>query len=67
MVKVKRAIPVKEAPNWKYYICGGCGYEYDPEKGDPDNEIYPVAFFDALPDDWTCPECGEGKDQFIEA
>ena len=67
MVKVKRAIPVKEAPNWKYYICGGCGYEYDPEKGDPDNEIYPVTFFDALPDDWTCPECGEGKDQFIEA
>ena len=51
MVKVKRAIPVKEAPNWKYYICGGCGYEYDPEKGDPDNEIYPVTFFDALPDD----------------
>ena len=67
MVKVKRAIPVKEAPNWKYYICGGCGYEYDPEKGDPDHEIYPVTFFDALPDDWTCPECGEGKDQFIEA
>ena len=67
MVKVKRAIPVKEAPNWKYYICGGCGYEYDPEKGDPDNDIYPVTFFDALPDDWTCPECGEGKDQFIEA
>ena len=67
MGKVQRAIPVKEAPNWKYYICGGCGYEYDPEKGDPDNEIYPVTFFDALPDDWTCPECGEGKDQFIEA
>lgn len=67
MVKVKRAIPVKEAPNWKYYICGGCGYEYDPEVGDPDNEIYPVTFFDALPEDWTCPECGEGKDQFIEA
>lgn len=67
MVKVKRAIPVKEAPNWKYYVCGGCGYEYDPEVGDPDNEIYPVTFFDALPEDWTCPECGEGKEQFIEA
>lgn len=67
MVKVKRAIPVKEAPNWKYYVCGGCGYEYDPEVGDPENEIYPVTFFDALPEDWTCPECGEGKDQFIES
>ena len=60
MVKVKRAIPVKEAPSWKYYVCNGCGYEYNPEVGDPDNEIYPVTFFDALPEDWTCPECGEG-------
>ena len=67
MVKVKRAIPVKEAPAWKYYICNGCGYEYDPEVGDPDNEIYPVTFFDALPEDWTCPECGESKDGFVEA
>ena len=66
MVKVKRAIPVKEAPAWKYYVCNGCGYEYNPEVGDPDNEIYPVTFFDALPEDWTCPECGEGKDGFVE-
>lgn len=67
MVKVKRAIPVKEAPAWKYMVCSGCGWEYDPEVGDPDNEIYPVTFFDALPEDWTCPECGESKDGFVEA
>lgn len=67
MVKVKRAIPVKEAPSWKYHICSGCGYEYDPEIGDVENEIYPVTFFDALPEDWTCPECGESKDGFVEA
>lgn len=66
MVKVKRAIPVKEAPSWKYYVCNGCGYEYNPEVGDPDNEIYPVTFFDALPEDWTCPECGEEKTGFVE-
>ncbi|MDD7601835.1 MAG: acyl-CoA dehydrogenase family protein [Firmicutes bacterium] len=67
MVKVKRAIPVKEAPSWKYMVCSGCGYEYDPEVGDPENEIYPVTFFDVLPEDWTCPECGESKDGFVEA
>jgi len=66
MVKVKRAIPVKEAPSWKIHVCNGCGYEYDPEIADPDNEIYPFTLFDALPEDWTCPECGEGKDNFVE-
>ena len=66
MVKVKRAIPVKEGPTWKIHVCNGCGYEYDPEIADPDNEIYPFTLFDALPEDWTCPECGEAKDGFVE-
>jgi alkylation response protein AidB-like acyl-CoA dehydrogenase/rubredoxin len=66
MKKIKRAIPVKEAPRFKHYICDGCGYEYDPEIGDTDNEIYPVTFFENLPEDWACPECGESKDKFIE-
>ncbi|MBQ4649991.1 MAG: acyl-CoA dehydrogenase family protein [Firmicutes bacterium] len=65
MVKVKRAIPVKEAPSWPIHVCNGCGYEYDPEIADPDNEIYPFTLFDALPEDWTCPECGEEKSNFV--
>ena len=47
------------------YVCNGCGYEYDPEIADPDNEIYPFTLFDALPEDWTCPECGEEKSNFV--
>lgn len=36
-----------------------CGYEYNPsETGKAFNE---------LPEDWTCPICGVGKDQFSEA
>ena len=27
----------------KKYVCGPCGYEYDPEVGDPDNGIAPKA------------------------
>ena len=34
----------------KVYVCDVCGYVYDPAVGDPD--------------DWTCPLCGVGKDQF---
>jgi rubredoxin len=46
------------------YECTVCGYIYDPAKGDPDGKIKPGTPFDAIPDDWTCPVCGVGKDQF---
>lgn len=65
MQKVKRPIPVKEAPRFQHYICQGCGYEYDPEIGDVENEIYPVTTFERLPEDWVCPVCGAGKNEFI--
>ncbi len=48
----------------KKYECDACGYVYDPAKGDPENGIAPGTSFEALPSDWTCPECGVGKDQF---
>lgn len=48
----------------KKYVCGVCGYVYDPEKGDPDNGIAPGTAFEDLPDDWVCPLCGVGKDEF---
>ena len=48
----------------KAWICIICQYVYDPEKGDPDSGIPPGTRFEDLPDDWACPECGVGKDQF---
>ncbi len=48
----------------KKYECTACGYIYDPAKGDPDGNIEPGTAFDDLPDDWVCPECGVGKDEF---
>ena len=47
--------------NWK---CKVCDYIYDPEKGDLDSGIKPGTSFDDLPDDWLCPLCGVGKEQF---
>ena len=41
-----------------------CGYIYDPEKGDPDAGISPGTVFEDLPDDWVCPVCGVGKEEF---
>lgn len=67
MKKVRRSKPRKLAPNHKVMVCPGCGYEYDPDLGDPEGEIDPGTDFENLPDDWTCPECQEEKENFIEA
>ena len=44
----------------KKYVCKICGHVYDPA----DNNGVAV---EDLPDDWACPICGVGKDQFEEA
>ena len=46
------------------YVCTVCGYIYDPAKGDTESGIAPDTRFENLPEDWVCPECGAGKDQF---
>lgn len=46
------------------YRCLMCGYIYDPEAGDPANGVEPGTAFEDLPDDWVCPDCGVGKDEF---
>ncbi len=50
----------------KVYVCSACGYEYDPAVGDPENGIKPGTPFEELPEDWTCPLCGLGKEVFEE-
>ena len=50
----------------KRYVCDVCGYVYDEAQGDPDNGIAPGTRFEDLPDDFVCPLCGVGKDQFSE-
>jgi Rubredoxin len=48
----------------KKYICMVCEYIYDPELGDPESGIEPGTAFEDIPDDWTCPLCGVGKEDF---
>ena len=48
------------------YVYDICGYVYDPELGDPDNGVAPGTPWEEVPEDWTCPLCGVGKDQFSE-
>lgn len=48
----------------KKYRCIPCGYVYDPTLGDPDGDIVPNTAFEDLPDDWQCPICSVGKEDF---
>ena len=44
-----------------------CGYEYDPAVGDVDNGVAAGTAWEDVPEDWLCPLCGVGKDEFEPA
>jgi rubredoxin len=46
------------------YKCLVCDHVYDPAEGDPQSGIAPGTTFEALPEDWICPDCGAGKADF---
>ena len=46
------------------YICDVCGWVFDEKIGDPEHGIDVEITFDELPEDFQCPLCGVGKDQF---
>ncbi len=46
------------------WICLVCDYIYDEAKGIPEEGIAPGTPFDAIPDDWACPDCGVTKADF---
>lgn len=49
---------VKERKNiMEKWVCTVCGYVYDPAENDN-------VKFEDLPDDYVCPLCSVGKDQF---
>ena len=48
------------------YICQVCGYVYDEQLGDPDNGVERGTLWEDVPEGYTCPLCGVGKDEFAE-
>ncbi len=50
--------------DYKLFVCVQCGFEYDEEKGWPEDGIAPGTRWDDIPDDWSCPDCGAAKSDF---
>ncbi len=48
------------------YICDICGYIYDFNIGDVAHGIKSNTSFEKLPEDWKCPICNAGKQQFTK-
>lgn len=46
------------------FICGVCGHKYNPERGEPLQNLAPGIAFADLPADWTCPVCSAAKSEF---
>ena len=55
---------IEDEKDMRKYVCVTCGWVYDPEEGDPENGVPPGTPFSELPEDWTCPACGVGKEYF---
>ena len=50
----------------KKYVCEVCGYVYDEAMGEADHGVAAGTVWADVPEDFVCPLCGVGKDQFAE-
>ena len=48
------------------YICNICGFVYDEELGCPEEGIVPGTAWENVPEDFSCPLCSVGKEEFEE-
>jgi rubredoxin-NAD+ reductase len=55
---------VSEEQPYKSWMCIVCGLIYEEEKGWPDDGIPPGTRWEDVPEDWVCPDCGAGKEDF---
>lgn len=49
---------------YKKYRCLVCDFIYDEELGWEEDGIAAGTRWEDIPDDWYCPDCGVGKEDF---
>jgi len=49
----------------RIWECTVCGLVYDEALGWPEDDIAPGTRWEDVPEDWMCPDCGVGKDDFV--
>lgn len=51
--------------DYKTWVCLICGWTYEEERGCPEEGLPPGTRWQDVPDDWTCPDCGAVKEDFM--
>jgi rubredoxin len=64
--KVEKQAEIETATH-EIHQCSSCLTIYDDRFGDSINDIEPGIKFNSLPDNYTCPTCGNEKKQFVAA
>ncbi len=52
------------APEFRQWVCVICGWIFDEAAGYPEDGIAPGTRWEDVPDDWRCPLCDVGKEDF---
>ena len=64
-VAASAAVPDADADSaFKQWVCVICGWIYDEAAGVPEEGIAPGTRWAEVPDDWRCPLCDVGKEDF---
>lgn len=64
VIKVRAKTAEVDADGFNVWECLVCGWVYDEAKGSPEDGLAPGTRWADIPDDWLCPECGVGKEDF---
>ena len=48
------------------FVCDVCAWVYDEDLGSPEDGIPAGTKFEDLPEDFVCPLCGVGKEDFTK-
>ncbi|WP_020206674.1 MULTISPECIES: rubredoxin [Cupriavidus] len=56
--------PAAPADEFRQWVCIICGWVYDEAAGLPEEGIPPGTRWEDIPDDWRCPLCDVGKEDF---
>lgn len=51
--------------DFKQWVCVICGWVYDEAAGLPEEGIAPGTRFEDIDDEWRCPLCDVGKEDFV--
>jgi rubredoxin len=50
--------------DYKTWMCVVCGWVYEEEKGSPAEGLPAGTRWQDVPEDWICPDCSSGKEDF---